>query len=249
MLQSGMALVTGGAVRIGRAICIALADRGCGVVIHYNKSEREAMELCAMLEDEGKRAFTVRGDLRGKGACRAVLLQAREKAGNINILVNNASVFRKDSLLSATEANVSELWDINTLAPMMLTALFAAAVESDATEPGGCVRGGVINLLDQRIAGNETGCLPYLLSKKMLAALTRNAARELAPLISVNAVAPGAVLPPPGSEQNRVREAAGQALLEYQCTPEDVAAAVVYLLESEGITGQTLFVDSGQHLV
>jgi pteridine reductase len=106
-----------------------------------------------------------------------------------------------------------------------------------------------VNLLDRRVAGNEVGCLPYLLSKKMLAEFTRIAAVELAPSIAVNGVAPGAILPPAGAAPGKTFDLAGPALLRYRCQPQDVARAVTFLLESDGITGQILFVDAGQHLV
>jgi NAD(P)-dependent dehydrogenase (short-subunit alcohol dehydrogenase family) len=111
------------------------------------------------------------------------------------------------------------------------------------------VSGAIINVLDRRISSVAPDCLPYLLTKKALAEFTKSAALELAPEIIVNAVAPGAILPPPGGDEAIARELAGAAPLDHRCTPDDVARAVVSLLEAEGITGQTLFVDSGQHLV
>jgi len=238
-LKSSTALVTGGAVRIGRAIGEALADRGCNVVVHYNRSAAPAKLLCLDLARKGVRAFAVQGDLGTAAGCERVLREARRKAGMVNILINNASVFHKDTLSSMTEKKLLLELRINLVAPVVLTQAFARAT----------VNGRVVNLLDRRIAGNDPTCVPYLLSKKMLAEFTRSAALELAPRITVNGVAPGAILPPPGKEPQRVRELAGQSPLKRQCTPEEVAAAVVFLLESDAITGQILFVDGGQNLL
>lgn len=246
-LQSSTALVTGGAVRIGRAICQVLSASGCGVVVHYNRSRTEAEKLVDGLQRAGRRAFAVKGTLFSQENCERVIDQAWEKAGRIDVLVNNAAVFHKDTLMSATEEKVMEELKVNFLAPMMLTRAFALRACGADNGPG--IKGKVVNLLDRRIAGNETDCVSYLLSKKMLAEFTRNAALELAPSITVNGVAPGAILPPSGRGADRVRDLAGKVPLQRQCTPDEVAAAVAFLLESDAITGQTVFVDGGQHLV
>ena len=245
-LKMSTALVTGGAVRIGRAICEALADRGCSVVVHYNHSAAPAKALCRDLERRGVRAFAVQGDLGTGAGCEKVLREARRKAGTVNVLINNAAVFHKDTIGSMTEAKLLSELRVNLLAPMTLTQAFAQAIA--AGERGSPMGGKVINLLDRRIAGNDPSCVPYLLSKKMLAEFTRSAALELAPRITVNGVAPGAILPPPGKGAGRVRDLAGQSPLKRRCTPAEVAAAVVFLLESDAITGQIVFVDGGQHL-
>jgi NAD(P)-dependent dehydrogenase (short-subunit alcohol dehydrogenase family) len=244
-LKSKTALVTGGAVRIGRAICGALADCGCGVVVHHEKSEIEAAELVKSLSTES-RAFAVRGALDSWKGCEAVLEKAWETAGGIDILVNNAAVFSKAGLMSVMEGDLMKELSVNFLAPVALTRAFAARLSDGSANSVSHPAGKVINLLDTRIAGNAPGCVSYLLSKKMLAEFTGIAALELAPLITVNGVAPGAVLPPP--ESSGQKDLAGHIPLNRRPTPEDVAGAVVFLLESDAITGQTIFVDGGQHL-
>lgn len=233
------ALVTGGAVRIGRAICEALADRGCNVVVHYHKSQNEAAELVSVLRTRGVESFAVAGDLTLEQTCQRVIEEARSETGALDILVNNASVFRKDSLLEASEDKVLQEIKTNLLAPLALMRAFAAQTG----------RGRIVSLLDRRIAGHEAGCIPYLVSKKALAELTLSAALELAPAITVNAVAPGAVLPPPGKGDDYMRDHAGRVPLGIKVTPQDVARAVVFLLENDAITGQVIFVDGGQHLL
>jgi NAD(P)-dependent dehydrogenase (short-subunit alcohol dehydrogenase family) len=257
-MTSSTALVTGGAVRIGRAICEALAARGCHVVVHYHRSAAQAKALCRDLEKKGVRAYAVQGELGSAAGCERVLREAQRKAGSLDILINSAAVFHKDTIESATEKKLLSELQINLVAPMMLTKAFARRWREKGRVSRGkgrkergqaAVLGKVVNLLDRRIAGNDPSCVPYVLSKKMLAEFTRSAALELAPRMTVNGVAPGAILPPPGRGAGRVRDLAGQSPLKRQCTPAEVAAAVVFLLESDAITGQTIFVDGGQHLL
>ncbi len=239
-------LVTGGAVRIGRAICEELARRGARVVVHYHQSAAEADQLVAGLRAAGAAAFAVQGRLGGEAECRSVMDQAWSVAGPVNVLVNNASVFHKGRFLDADERAIRTEWEVNSLAPMLLTRELARrlACGSGARQ----LRGKVVNLLDRRVATNEAGCIPYLLSKKMLSEFTRAAALELAPWLAVNAVAPGAILPPRAYGGDAPAEPAGPVPLEVQCTPRDVAAAVAFLVESDTVTGQILYVDGGQHL-
>jgi pteridine reductase len=238
-LDGKTALVTGGAVRIGRAICEALANNGCRVVIHFNRSAAEASQLARTLRKAGVEAFTVGGDLSTEKGCERVVKQARDKAGALDILVNNAAVFHKDSLRSSTQAKTLLEFRTNLLAPMSLMKEFART----------CRQGKIVNLLDRRIVGRDPECLPYVLSKKALAEATLSAALELAPGITVNAVAPGAVLAPPGKGEAYVRDLAGMSPLKSRVQPRDVAEAVVFLLRSDTITGQIVFVDGGQHLL
>jgi pteridine reductase len=246
-LESKIALVTGGAVRIGRAICEALAARGCGVVVHYDRSRNEAMELVSGMKKKGVEAFAVKMRFGGEKDCARLMDVAWKKAGHIDFLINNAAVFHKDTLLSTTEKKMMTELQVNFLAPMWLTKEFAKRIRS-SEKSSAAVLGKVINLLDQRIAGIPTDCLPYLLSKKMLAELTELAALELAPTITVNGVAPGPVLPVDKRRNLAALEKAGDIPLTCRPTPQDVAAAVVFLLESDSITGQTVFVDGGRHL-
>jgi len=257
-LSGKTALVTGGAVRIGRAICEELASKGCNIVIHYNHSVDDAKLLATKIKSENVNSWLVKGDLSAETGCKGILKDAERKAGRIHILVNNAAVFHKDGLMSSTDRKLKAEIEVNLLAPMMLMKEFARMVLHDCKGEGDAVAGKVINLLDRRIAGAEVGCLPYLLSKKMLAELTRSAALELAPYITVNGVAPGAILPPPVHDErtvggkgakDRVRDLAGKIPMKFRCSTGDVAKAVVFMLESDALTGQVIFVDGGQHLV
>ena len=231
-------MVTGGAVRIGRALCEALAGAGANVVIHYRHSAADAEALCAELRRRGVQAWTLAADLTSEHACTDLVGRAAAVAGRLDILINNAAVFHKDNLLATTEAALfAEFWP-NLFAPLLLMRAFAR-------QGGG---GKIVNLLDRRIAGHDPSCVPYVLAKKALAELTQLAALELAPRFTVNGVAPGAVLPPPGQGADYLHDRAGPVPLQKQVTPADVAAAVLALLQNDAVTGQILFVDGGQHL-
>jgi NAD(P)-dependent dehydrogenase (short-subunit alcohol dehydrogenase family) len=238
-LQGQTALVTGGAVRIGRAICEALAGQGVNVVVHYRHSADEARALCAELEERGVRAWTLASELNSEAACSALIQRATDAAGMLDMLINNAAVFHKDNLLATTEAKLlDEFWP-NLFAPLLLTRAFAASSAG----------GKIINLLDRRIAGHDETCVPYVLTKQALAELTRLAAKELAPHFTVNGVAPGAVLPPPGTGAGYLHDKAGPIPLQKLIAPQAVAEAVLALLRNDALTGQILFVDGGQHLL
>jgi NAD(P)-dependent dehydrogenase (short-subunit alcohol dehydrogenase family) len=244
-LNNRNVLVTGGAVRLGRAVVEALAAAGAGVVVHARRSQAEAAALVAQIRGRGGQAWCVTGGLETPEGVAGVFREALAAAGHLDGIVNNAAVFARQPL-AAADADAFDLpWRVNALAPMLLTRLLAAHVASRPAATGGAPTAGVVNLLDQRLARPCAGCLPYLVSKQALAAFTASAALELAPALTVNAVAPGAVLPP---VHPAAREPAGPAPLGRHGSPEEVARAVVYLLSSPSITGQILYVDGGQHL-
>lgn len=229
-LNGKRALVTGGAVRIGRAIAETLIAEGAEVIVHFRTSEKEADVFWPDI---------IQADLNDPAQCETLIERAAERFGPIDILINNAAVFHQQPLADATpEALMAELQP-NLFAPLALIRGFARQG----------IPGKIINLLDQRVASHDTRCVPYMLSKKALEELTKLAALDLAPGITVNAVAPGAVLPPPQDVDNPAWEPAGTIPLDKRPTPADIADAVVYLLKSDVITGQILFIDGGQNLL
>lgn len=238
-LQGQNILVTGGAVRIGATIVEALAAAGARPLIHYHRSKAAAQRLARRLYRKyGLDVPTFGSALDTESQCQGLIRRA-SAAGGLSGLINNAAVFHKDFLSDTSAAKLDAELRTNLMAPIRLTRAFTAAAA------GGCV----INLLDRRVACNEIGCMAYLLSKKALADFTRIAALELAPRFRVNAVAPGAILPPPGRPASALRDLAGRVPLEIQVRPEDVADAVLYLLRAASVTGQIVFIDGGQHLL
>lgn len=233
-------LITGAALRLGKAIAETLAHAGWDVIVHARRSGEQADALCARLRALGRQAWHVTADLLDPGGPDAAFDAALAAAGRVDALVNNAAAFACQPLAEAAPADFENLWRLNTLAPVRLTQRLAAHLaERRAT---GCA----VNLLDQRIAHPCAGAIPYLLSKKALEAFTLSAALELAPGLRVNAVAPGAALLPDAPQGN---EPAGAFPLRLRPTPGQVADAVRYLLDATALTGQILFVDGGQHLV
>ena len=226
VLKGKRALVTGGAVRIGKAIVQALQAEGVEVVVHYRNSADAAQALSP---------FTVRADLENMDEVSSLIQQA----GPLDILINNASLFTKDRLNNSTPERVLREFSVNLFVPLELTRCFAAQAEA----------GAVVNLLDRRIRANDPSCLPYSISKKGLEELTRLSALELAPKIRVNGVAPGPILPPPGSTGENFRELAGNIPLDRLPAPEEIAEAVLFLLKADACTGQVVYVDGGQHLL
>ena len=225
-LAGKTALVTGGARRLGAAICRELAARGAAVAVHYRRSEAEAIAMNRVLKHG---VFSLRGDLANPQEREWIFREAAEWLGRVDIVVNNAALFGRDG-----ELDPAALRAVNVEAPLDLAARVAAQ------PAGGCV----IHVLDSRIARPETGPFrAYAATKRELADSVARLAREWTPKTRVNGVAPGPVLAPEG-----VREAAGDLPLGRRPTPEDVARAVAFLAENESVTGQILFVDGGQHL-
>ena len=238
-LEGKTVLVTGGAVRIGRAICTAFARAGARVGIHHRNSAGAARELADTIQREGGSAFSVAGDLSRPADAASILSAAARTAGAIDVLVNNAAIFHKDTWATLDGAALQREFDVNLFAPLLLMQAFAAQNRS----------GAIVNLLDRRIAGLDPSCVAYELAKKALFEATRSAAVAWAPRITVNAVAPGAVLPPVGESPSALHDRAGFIPLGRTIAPDEVADAVVFLARAEAVTGQVLYVDGGQHLV
>ena len=237
-LEGTSALVTGAARRIGRAISLALAREGANVAVHYGSSEKEAAVLVAEIEGLGGRAVAIRADLSDSSDLDGLVGRAGEELGKLEILVNNASIFPIDTLETIDLESLERSAEINAWAPLALTRAFAAQTE----------RGHVVNLLDSRVSGFDRTHVAYILSKHVLSVLTRICALELAPGIAVNGIAPGLILPPPGKDEDYVDRLARTLPLERRGAPEDIAAAAIFLVTSEFVTGETIYVDGGRHL-
>jgi pteridine reductase len=231
-------LITGASRRIGRALSYGCAREGINIVLHYHTSRKEAEEVAALVEECGVTSFLFQADLSVPEQTEELFRKANKAAGNIDILINNASLFMKDTLTTFTPEVLSTHIAVNACAPLILSRQLAALN-----------RGGkIINLLDARITGYDDQHAAYHLSKRMLADLTRMMAIEFAPHIAVNGVAPGLILPPPGEDQGFLKTMAGTNPLNTHGTPDDITDAVLFLLRSSFITGQIIYVDGGRHL-
>jgi NAD(P)-dependent dehydrogenase (short-subunit alcohol dehydrogenase family) len=236
-----VALVTGGARRIGRAIVEDLAAHGWAVAIHFNRSRDDAKALADSVRGSGGRAATVNGDFTDFDCLTRIVAEAAAALGPPTLLVNNASIFEKDAMGALDR----DLWDrqmtVNLTAPVFLTQAFAAAV------PEG-IEGNVVNLLDQRIWKPTPRYFSYQASKSALFTVTQTLAQALAPRIRVNGIAPGPVLPSASQSAERFRRQAEAILLQRPPELDDFGRTVRYLVENRSITGQVIALDGGQHL-
>ncbi len=241
-----IALVTGAAKRIGRAIATTLARAGYDIAVHYGTSGEDAAAVAAELQTLGVRAVPVQADLGDVSQAGRLIDDAREALGPIGVLINNASVFADDRVATVTADSWRTHIDTNLLAPILLAQAFAAQADlpdiSDKNGPS------IINLIDQRVLKPSPVFFSYGLSKAGLWHATRILAQDLAPRIRVNAVGPGPTLKSIHQSQADFDREARATLLQKPTSPEEVAATVLYLLNAPSVTGQMICVDSGQHL-
>jgi len=235
----GAALVTGGAKRIGRAICLDLAAAGFDVAIHHRASADDAARLADEIEALGRRAVCLSADLAELEATEALIGQAVEALGPLSVLVNNASVFADDRLDSLTGKSWAGHLDVNLRAPVLLAQAFAAQAPNGAS---------IINILDQRVLKPDPRFFSYGLSKSALWVATRTMAQALAPRIRVNGVGPGPTLPSVHQTEADFAAEAAATPLGRPASPGAVAAAVLWLVDAELVTGQMIAIDGGQHL-
>lgn len=241
-LTGKTAIVTGGAVRIGRAISLALAAQGVNVCVHYGQSRREAEETVAAIRSLGVDAAAVSADLRDPTvAADAVVEMAVAEFGRADILINSAAVFTQGTLSTTTEEQWDHNFNVNLKAPAFLCQQFVAALRPEQ-------RAHIINIADWRGTRPVVGHLAYTLTKSALVALTRMLAQELAPNVQVNAVAPGAILPPPGKDERHLQQLAQSLPLRRPGSPEEVTRAVLYLLDADFVTGEIIHLTGGQQL-
>lgn len=237
-LDGRVALITGGARRLGRETALVLADHGVNIVLHYNRSDQEARQLASELDRKGVKSWTVRTDFRHPDQYGSLIERARSLAGSLDILINNASMFPAETLGELEWGAFSADMEVNAWVPLVLSRDFAR----------GLARGSIVNLHDTHLAGFDFKHTGYILSKHVLAVLTRMLALELAPRITVNAVAPGLILPPPGADASYLGSHAQLLPLQRHGGPGDIAEAILFLLRSDFITGHVLYVDGGRHL-
>jgi pteridine reductase len=235
-----VALVTGGAVRVGRAISLALAGEGMRLVVHYNSSSDAAEELCEEIRRGGGEAVAIGGDLARADEVRRVAEEAERAFGGLDVLVNNASVFPPERLEETDEALWEHTLTVNLRAPFFLIKHLAATLRER--------RGVVVNLCD--LAGIQVwgGYAAHSISKAALAHLTRVAARSLAPEVRVVGIAPGAVLPPESMTKDELDAIARSTPLKRLGSPDAVVAALLYLLHADFVTGEVTVVDGGRML-
>lgn len=241
-LEGRNAIVTGGAVRVGRAISLALSEAGASVFIHYNRSAAPAEELRSVIQAAGGTAATGSGDLGDSASASDVLRSATEALGQVSILVNSASGFPEDSITDVTHERWRAAQDLTLGSALFMTQAFAAALPEDEV-------GSVVNVTDVKTTRPYRTHLSYMLAKGGLDTLTLASALDLAPRIRVNAVALGVILPPPGEGEEYLEKLAASLPLQRPGGTRVVGEAVVFLTSNDFVTGETIRLDGGAHLV
>ncbi|WP_288949745.1 SDR family oxidoreductase [uncultured Paracoccus sp.] len=243
------ALVTGGARRLGRAMVLYLARRGMDVAIHYQRSADEAQATAAEARALGVRAEVFHADLLDLDQSEALIDRAHQALGPLSVLVNNASIFEYDNIASATR----ESWDrhigSNLQAPFVLTQAFARqAPKADRSADEPLARSLIVNMVDQRVLKPTPEFMTYSLAKAGLWWLTRTLAQALAPDIRVNAIGPGPTMQGVRQSDSHFMGQRAATILQRGAGPDDVCAALGYLMDAPSVTGQLICVDGGQHL-
>lgn len=234
----GAALVTGAAKRMGRAFITALAEDGYIPVVHHNTSSDEADALVDEFRKQGIEAVALGADLGDPDAAQGLIGRACEAVGPLSVLVNSASIFEDDSAKDLTADSFRRHMDVNTLAPALLSREFARQAGTGSM---------IFNVLDYKLFNINADFFSYTLSKAALKTMTEMLARELAPTVRVNAVAPGLTLPSPYHSDEEFERLHDDNPLKRGPTLEDMVGTLRYFLATPSVSGQILAVDGGQH--
>lgn len=235
------ALVTGGARRIGRAIALDLAAKGWRVAVHYNRSQGEAEEVVRTIRDRGGTAVALHADLQDEDKVVPLVPHAATAVGTLGLLVNNASVFEPDGVANTARKVWDQHMEPHLRAPFLLMSQFARQLPA---EQGGAI----VNLLDARVWNPAPGFTSYTVSKVGLWAMTRTLAQELAPRIRVNGIGPGPCLPNTRQTRAEFDQQCANMPLGIGTSPEEICAALNFILATRSMTGQMIALDGGQHL-
>jgi NAD(P)-dependent dehydrogenase (short-subunit alcohol dehydrogenase family) len=241
MTVSRIAFVTGGAKRLGRAIALKLAADGWDVAIHCHHSTAEAETTAGEIRALGRRSLVLQADLAEESQVETLLPSIGHDLGAVTCLVNNASVFEMDKIDTVTRDSWDRHIETNLRAPFVLSQAFARQLPEWAD-------GNIINMLDQRVWKLTPYFMSYTVAKMGLWTLTRTMALALAPRIRVNAIGPGPTLPSPRQSAEHFSAQSSAMPLGHGATPDEIAAAVLYILSAPSMTGQMIALDGGEHL-
>ncbi len=238
---SNVALVTGGAQRVGRAIVRDLAAHGWAVAVHFNRSRQAAEDLVAEIRTEGGQAVALGADLGDEQAVSRLVPDAAAALGPPTLLVNNASVFEYDTILDHSRESWDRHMEANLRAPVVLIRAFAAMLPEQRS-------GNVVNLLDQRVWNPTPHFMSYTVSRAGLWTLTQTLAMALAPRIRVNAIGPGPTLKAERQTEEQFERQWQSIPLKRSTDPAEIAAAIRFLVDAPAVTGQMIALDGGEHL-
>ena len=241
-IQESVILITGAAQRVGRAVAIALASHGANIAFSYYDDAEPWQEAVNEISSHGVRVFAQKADVTQAASIRELMRNVQSEFGRIDVLINNASVWLKKPVLQITEAE----WDIemavNLKGPFLMAQAAAPVMQANG-------QGLIVNITDLSAFQTWDGYAHHSAAKAGLVALTKVLALELAPVIRVNAIAPGTVLLPDTADENKIQWAVSKSALKRIGSPEDVARTVLYLIDEDFATGSVYFVDGGRSLV
>jgi NAD(P)-dependent dehydrogenase (short-subunit alcohol dehydrogenase family) len=234
-------LITGSSQRIGKAVCLYFAKKGWNIAIHFNKSKKKAEILKKEIERYGVKCVYIQGNLLNAKIIKGLIASVKKKLGNIDCIINNASIFNNDSILNFSKKSWNEHIKINLFAPAIFIKEFSKIKNPSQNKS-------IINILDQRIFKLTPYFFSYTISKTGLHILTKTAAMKLAPKIRVNAIAPGPVFKNIRQTQKHFNKQSKNTLLGKSVKIEDICKTAYLFANSKTITGQVIAVDSGQSL-
>jgi NAD(P)-dependent dehydrogenase (short-subunit alcohol dehydrogenase family) len=240
-LDGKVAIVTGGAVRLGKSLALALAEQGVRLAIHYGSSAGPAETVVGEIKAMGSDATVIQANLSQPAETRSIVERAVAHFGQVDILVNSAAIFGAGNWDDTTEANWDRHFAINLKSPFFLSQAFAAQVGRERA-------GHIVNIADWRGVRPSPDHVAYTLTKAAVIAMTKSMALALAPNIQVNAIAPGLILPPPGQDQSYLERKADQIPAQRVGSPQEIANTLIFLLRSDFVTGDLIFVTGGEHL-
>lgn len=239
-LAGRVALVTGAGRRVGRAIALALGARGMHVVVHFNGSRDGADETARLIAEAGGQSVVMQADLGRVDAAHDLIDRTVAWRGTLTALVNSAAIMLRTPVGETTESEWDTMFAINVRAPYFLSQRAAPALAAS--------QGAVVNIADLAAFESWPAYVPHGMTKAAVVQMTRAMARALAPGVRVNAVAPGVVLLPDGWSEEEAEHLRSTTPLRRLGSPEDVAQAVVFLLEAQYVTGEVIRVDGGRHI-
>jgi NAD(P)-dependent dehydrogenase (short-subunit alcohol dehydrogenase family) len=239
--QKKIALVTGAATRIGRGIALSLAEAGWTVAVHFSKSEAAAQKTAAKIISVGGVAELFTANLRNENEVTNLVSEIENRLGPVTCLINNASIFEKDSVGTVTRETWDAHMEVNLRAPFVLSQTLANNLLERQTA-------NIINIIDQRVLNLTPHFASYTISKSALWTLTRTLAIALAPRIRVNAIGPGPTLPSLRQSENDFEKQYNSLPLQGPVNISEICAAVKFILECPSMTGQLITIDGGQHL-
>ena len=239
-LGGRVALVTGAGRRVGRALAVALGSRGMHVLVHYNSASAGAEETARLVTQAGGSADILQADLTDTTKAETLVDAAVAVRGALDVLVNSAAVMLRTPLGETTNADWDAMFALNLRAPYFLSQRAAPALRA--------ARGNIINIADLAAFETWPAYVPHSLTKAAVVQMTRALARVLAPEVRVNAIAPGVVLLPEGWGEADAEHLRATTPLRRLGSPEDVAGAMLFLLDANFVTGEVLTVDGGRHV-